>query len=156
MPINLRSFRLWFLLVVGLFLFTRLAVLERSPHLIHDIDTAECWHAELAHRIFSASGNWLNKLSAGFSPGSLFQEYMKNPHSGGTFVLSLLYVPVAYFFGLSYLSLKSFALAFSLATLIAWLLFLRRWFGKTAAVWCGLLLTFPAEIEGRAPHGISR
>jgi 4-amino-4-deoxy-L-arabinose transferase-like glycosyltransferase len=69
-------------------------------------------------------------------------EYQMDHYSGGSLVVGLLAVPFFLLFGPSSFSLKLVGLTFFTATLLVWILFLRRYFNDKVAFFFAMLFIF--------------
>ena len=66
-------------------------------------------------------------------------DYQFSYYRGGSLIVSILYIPLAYLLGINTFSLKLVALIFSLGTFITWYIFLTKAFNNTVAILFGIL-----------------
>lgn len=113
--------------------------------LFNKILRVECteWNSvKLAYDIFYGAADLLSVLK---TPSLLF-KYTDVICNGGILLDSILYLPVAFVFGINLYSIKILPLIFSAATLSIGMVFLYRRFSLTAMVCYGLLYVFASPI----------
>lgn len=122
--------------LILIFLLIRSLILSSNINFVYSLNGAQ--RAKLATDILI--------LKKG---GHIFDDIFDYPFShyrGGSLVVSILYIPFAYLFGINTFSLKLVALSFSLGTFVVWYLFLYKYFNKKVAIFFGILFVINSPI----------
>ena len=119
--------KLIFIILILLFLFTRVIILFTSPYL-HDWE--ECYIGTIAKEVIQG-------------PKFPFLDYTYQRHYLGSLFSGIIIVPFFLVFGESGISLKLAALSIAFLTLITIYLFLKKFFDTKTAVFFAFLFIFP-------------